>query len=64
MAVRLAVAFACALVAAFPASAATVDVHAGRVIDPDLGRVSSDQRIRIVDGRIASVTPWNASDGP
>jgi imidazolonepropionase-like amidohydrolase len=61
MAARLALAFACALATAFPASAATVDVHAGRLIDPDNGKVSTDQRVRIVDGKIASVGPW--SDG-
>ena len=62
MAARLALAFACALATAFPASAATVDVRVGRLIDPDTGRVSADQRVRIVDGKIASVGPWN--DGP
>ena len=46
------------------AAAQTVDVHAGRLIDPAAGKVLMDQRIRIVDGRIASVAPWNASDGP
>ena len=60
MAARLAIAFACALAAAFPASAATVDVHAGRLIDPDSGKVLTDQRIRIVDGKIASIGPWTA----
>ena len=59
MIARLALAFACASLAAFPASAATVDVHAGRLIDPDTGKVLRDQRIRIVDGKIASVTSWN-----
>ena len=55
MAARLAIAFACALAAAFPTSAASVDVRAGRLIDPDSGKVLTDQRIRIVDGKIASV---------
>ena len=58
MAFRLPLALACALLAASPAIAETVDVHAGRLIDPDTGRVSADQRIRIVDGKIASVSPW------
>jgi imidazolonepropionase-like amidohydrolase len=63
MAARLAIAFACALAAAFPASAAhTVDVHAGRLIDPDSGKVLTEQRVRIVDGKIVSVGPW--SDRP
>ena len=45
-------------------SAHTLDVHAGRLIDPAAARVLTDQRIRIVDGRIASVTPWRDADGP
>ena len=63
MAVRPAIAFVCALAMAPPALAATVDVHAGRLIDPETGHVSTDQRIRIVDGKIASIRPWIASDG-
>ena len=46
------------------ASAETVDVRAGRLIDPASERVLTDQRIRIVDGKIASVTPWREADGP
>ena len=64
MAVRLAISFACAIAVASPAFAATVDVHAGRLIDPETGRVSTDQRIRIVDGKFSAITPWRASDGP
>jgi imidazolonepropionase-like amidohydrolase len=45
------------------AGAATVDVHAGRLIDPAQAKVLTDQRIRIVDGRIAAVSPWRDSDG-
>ena len=63
MAVRPAIAFVCALAMAPPALAATVDVHAGRLIDPETGQVSTDQRIRIIDGKIASIRPWIASDG-
>ena len=58
MAARLAIAFACLFAAATPAYAATVDVHAGRLIDPDSGKVLTDQRVRIVDGKIASVGSW------
>ena len=58
MAVRLSLALACVFLAASPVFAETVDVHAGRLIDPDTGRISVDQRIRIVDGKIASVSPW------
>jgi imidazolonepropionase-like amidohydrolase len=52
------------LLLASAASAHTLDVRAGRLIDPASARVLTDQRIRIVDGRIASVAPWRAADGP
>ena len=42
----------------------TIDVHAGRLIDPVGAKVLTDQRIRIVDGKIVSVAPWRDSDGP
>jgi imidazolonepropionase-like amidohydrolase len=45
------------------ATAQSMDVHAGRLIDPAAGKVLIDQRIRIVDGKIVSVTPWRAADG-
>jgi imidazolonepropionase-like amidohydrolase len=45
------------------ATAQSMDVHAGRLIDPAAAKVLVDQRIRIVDGKIASVTPWRAADG-
>jgi len=54
---------AAAVLTCTSASAATVDVHAGRLIDPTGAKVLTDQRIRIVDGKIASVSPWNAADG-
>ena len=53
-----------ALLAGTSAAAQTVDVHAGRLIDPAGAKVLTDQRIHIVDGKIASVTPWRDSDGP
>ena len=46
------------------APAQTVDVRAGRLIDPASARVLTDQRIRIVDGKIAAVSPWRDGDGP
>ena len=58
-----------ALLAAFLASLPTgtvaqrVDVRAGRLIDPASEKTLRDQRIRISDGRIASVTPWRDTDG-
>ena len=41
-------------------------VHAGRLVDPEMGRVLIDQVIRIVDGRVDTVGPWRGapSDGP
>src|SRR5258708_1203028 len=61
---RYILAGALALLMAGAAGAQTVDVRAGRLIDPASARVLTDQRIRIVGGRIASVAPWNAGDGP
>ena len=46
------------------ASAQTVDVRAGRLIDPGSAKVSTDQRVRIVNGRFVSVGPWRDADGP
>lgn len=48
------------------ADAATVYVHAGRLVDVEKGRVLDDQLIRIVDGRIASVSAYGKppADGP
>lgn len=56
-------ALAAVAIVASAAGAETVDVHAGRVIDPASAKVTADQRIRIVDGKIASVTPWRDADG-
>ena len=53
-----------ALLLSSAANAATVDVHAGRLIDPGAARVLTDQRIRITDGKIAAVMPWRDADGP
>lgn len=33
------------------------------MIDPASGKVLTDQRIRIADGKFTSMTPWHASDG-
>lgn len=61
MAFRLPLALACALLAASPAFSQTLDVRAGRLINPETGQVNTDQRIRIVDGRIADIAPWTGS---
>jgi imidazolonepropionase-like amidohydrolase len=45
------------------ASAETVDIRAGRLVDPASSRILTDQRVRIVDGKIASVAPWRDADG-
>jgi len=58
------VAACAALLIAAPAAAQTIDVHAGRLIDPVSAKVLADQRIRIVDGKIVSVGPWHDADGP
>ncbi len=55
--------FAFALLLSSAAVAQNMDVHAGRVVDPATGKVLTDQRIRIVDGKFAAVEPWRASDG-
>jgi imidazolonepropionase-like amidohydrolase len=56
--------FAIGALGAASSAAQTTDVHAGRLIDPAAGKVLTDQRIRIVDGKIASVAPWRDADGP
>jgi imidazolonepropionase-like amidohydrolase len=53
-----------ALCAAPNAAAQTIDVHAGRVIDPSTGKMLTNQRIRILDGKFAAIVPWQAGDGP
>ena len=50
-----------ALLFATSAQAQTIDVRAGRLIDPASGRTLADQRVRIVDGRIVSVGPWSVA---
>ena len=47
--------------AAAPAGAATVTVHAGHLIDPEQGRVLADQAITVVDGRVTSVAAWHGA---
>ena len=52
------------MLASSPVVAQTVDVHAGRVLDPASGKVLTDQRIRIVDGKFSAISPWQATGGP
>ncbi|MBS0502725.1 MAG: amidohydrolase family protein [Proteobacteria bacterium] len=52
---------ACAgLIAIAPASAKTVYVHAGRLIDPATATVSTDRLIRVEDDKVAAISPWKA----
>lgn len=51
---------AASVFATAPAYAQTLDVRAGRLIDPATATVLSDQRIRVANGRIVSVAPWQA----
>jgi imidazolonepropionase-like amidohydrolase len=54
-------AVAACLVAVSPAHAATVYVHAGHLIDPEQGRTLDDRVVKVVDGRVASVGPWQGA---
>jgi imidazolonepropionase-like amidohydrolase len=60
---RACLAFAAvAMLATGPHSQAdTIVVRAGRMLDVENGRYLADRAIRIEDGRVASITPWNAS---
>lgn len=55
--------FAALLPVANVGLAQTLDVRAGRLIDPGTARVLIDQRVRIIDGKIMAVTPWQDGDG-
>ena len=46
------------LLIAAAAGAQTVEVRAGRLLDPLSGAVTTDQSITIVDGRVTKVGPW------
>ena len=41
------------------ASAQTVIIHAGRLVDTEAGRVLAEQRIDVKDGRVVSTGPWS-----
>lgn len=56
------IALALALLAS-GAQAGTVHVHAGRLIDPEQGRVLVDQRIDVVDGKVTAVRDWSPPEG-
>jgi imidazolonepropionase-like amidohydrolase len=56
-------AFASLLLAALPAHADTLVIHAGKLVDVDAGTVLTDQAIRIDGERIVAVEPWHAGVG-
>ncbi|MFT3978053.1 MAG: amidohydrolase family protein [Sphingomonas bacterium] len=41
------------------AHAETRYVHAGRLIDTEQGKVLTDQRIEVTDGRVTAIAPWS-----
>ncbi len=55
--------FAALITIAGAASAQTLYVRAGRLIDVERSRVLTDQMIRIENDRIAAVAPWSAPPG-
>jgi imidazolonepropionase-like amidohydrolase len=60
---------AASTLAGAPAAAATAAVsyvRAGRLLDTENGQMLRDRLIRVVDGRVAAVTPWQGAphDGP
>jgi len=55
----LLVGLAALAVTATAASAQTLYVRAGRLVDPLRGQADADRRIKIVDGRVAEVAPWS-----
>ena len=48
-----------ALCVAAPLAAQTVQVRAGRLLDPETGTVANDRLITIVDGRVTAITGWS-----
>jgi imidazolonepropionase-like amidohydrolase len=44
------------------APAETLRIRAGHLIDPEQGRVFANQLVTLVDGKIASIAPYRASD--
>lgn len=57
---------ALSLLIAAPALAAPSYVHVGRLLDPVSEKVLVNQLIKVVDGRVAAITPWTSppTDGP
>ncbi|MBB5684409.1 imidazolonepropionase-like amidohydrolase [Sphingobium boeckii] len=47
------------LLSASPATAQTIYVHAGKLVDVEKGQVLPDRRIRIENDRIVAVEPWS-----
>ena len=57
---------ALALTIASTAVAGPRYVHVGRLVDPETEKVLNNQLIKVVDGRVAAITPWTGApkDGP
>ncbi len=53
------IALVLALALASGAQAETHYVHAGRLIDTEQGKVLTDQRIEVTDGRVTAIAPWS-----
>ena len=51
------------LASAAPASAETLYVHAGRLVDPEQGTVAPDRMLTVTDGRVRAVGPWAPPPG-
>ena len=47
-----------ALSAAVPATALTVQLHAGHLVDPGSGRITTDRLLTLTDGKIVADLPW------
>ncbi|WBO22046.1 Xaa-Pro dipeptidase [Sphingomonas abietis] len=54
---------AAGLLVVAPLQAETVYVHAGHLIDPERGRTLADQGVKVVDGRVVAVGPWQGTPG-
>ncbi|HEY2346750.1 MAG TPA: amidohydrolase family protein [Xanthomonadaceae bacterium] len=61
----LATAMACVALLGFSPDGRCADaviVHAGHLLDVDAGRMLADQAVRIENGRVVAVAPWNAAN--
>jgi imidazolonepropionase-like amidohydrolase len=61
MLMKQALLIATALFGAGTAQAGTVYVHAGHLIDTEQGRTLTDQVVKVIDGRVATIGPWQGA---